>query len=121
MFKGFFLPSIEKQTKLVERTIYHLDGEGAIPHLDALLSLNTLNGIQWVPGAGAKPMCEWIPLLQRIQDSGKLLVLGCKPSEVEILFSTLRPEGVFLRTRTKTLEEADALVEYVSKKKIKVK
>ena len=42
MFEEFFLPSIEKQTQWVQRTIYHLDGEGAIRHLDSLLELMCL-------------------------------------------------------------------------------
>ena len=37
MFEKFFLPSVVKQTQWVERTIYHLDGQGAIRHLDLLL------------------------------------------------------------------------------------
>jgi hypothetical protein len=31
---------------MVERTIYHLDGPDAIRHLDALLELPALDGIQ---------------------------------------------------------------------------
>ena len=116
MFNEFFMPSVEKQTRWVERTIYHLDGEGAIRHLDALLELDTLDGIQWVPGAGAKPMAEWMDLLKRIQDAGKLLVVGCKADEVDALLAALRPEGVFLRTQCKTPAEADGLVESIGRR-----
>ena len=52
MFDTFFLPALEQQTQWIDRTIFHLDGPGAIPHLDSLLSLPRLNGIQWVPGDG---------------------------------------------------------------------
>jgi len=114
MFNEFFLPGLRRQTQWVKRTIYHLDGSGAIRHLDALLELETLDGIQWVPGAGAKPMCEWIPLLKRIQDGGKLLVVACRADEVVPLLDALRPEGVLLQTRCKTPDAADALVDAVA-------
>ncbi len=61
MFDEFFLPYIEEQTRWVERTIFHLDGPGAIRHLDSLLSLPRLDGIQWVPGDGKPAMSKWLP------------------------------------------------------------
>ncbi len=110
MFNDHFLPSIEEQTRLVDRTIYHLDGPGAIRHLDALLSLPRLDGIQWVPGAGAKPTVEWIPLLKRIQDAGKLVFAYCDKSNVEKLLSELDPKGLMIVTSCDTPEEADELL-----------
>ena len=53
LFDEYFLPFIEQQTAWAERTVYHLDGPGAIRHLDSLLALPRLTAIQWVPGAGA--------------------------------------------------------------------
>jgi len=110
MFEEFFLPAIEQQTQWVGRTIYHLDGPGAVRHLDALLSLPELDGIQWVPGAGAPPMSEWIPLLRRIQAKDKLLVLSCEKWEVETLLTELEPEGVLLDTTCDSEEDAQALL-----------
>ena len=110
MFATYFLPSLEQQTRWAERTIYHLDGPNAIRHLDALLTLPRLTGIQWVPGAGAAPMSHWIRLLQRIQAAGKRLVLSCEPWEVEILLTELEPEGLLLSTHCDTEEEARALL-----------
>lgn len=114
MFSEFFLPSLRRQTEWIERTIYHLDGEGAIRHLDALLELESLDGIQWVPGAGAKPMIEWVPLLKRIRERGKLVVAKCRPEEVMPILEALRPEGVRLGTGCATPDAADALVEAVA-------
>ena len=113
MFEEFFLPSVIRQTAMVDRSIYHLDGPDAIRHLDALLALETLDGIQWVPGAGAKPAGEWIPLLQRIQEAGKLVVMSCGPEEVPVLLDSLEPGGLLLETRTASPTDADDLVEAV--------
>lgn len=111
MFEALFLPGLEQQTRWIDRTIYHLDGPGAIRHLDLLLSLPALDGIQWVPGAGQPPMSAWVRLLRRIQAKGRLLVLNCEPWEVEILLTELEPEGLLLSTRCSSEEEARALLE----------
>ncbi len=96
MFETIFLPFIEQQTHWVERTIYHLDGPDAVRHLDALLALPELDGIQWVQGAGAPPASAWIRLLRRIQSKGKLVYVYCEPWEVETLLAELEPEGLIL-------------------------
>ena len=44
-----------------------------------LLSLERLGGIQWIPGDGQPPPEEWLPLLKRIRDSGKLCQLYVGP------------------------------------------
>jgi hypothetical protein len=113
MFDEYFLPFIEQQTHMVERTIYHLDGPGAVKHLDALLGLPRLTGIQWVPGAGARPTVEWIPLLKQIQDAGKLVYAYCDQANVRRLLQELRPEGLMLVTSCNSVGEAEHLLENV--------
>ena len=113
MFEAFFLPALEQQTQWVQRTIYHLDGPGAVRHLDMLLSLPELDCIQWIPGAGAPTTSHWIRLLRRIQASGKLVQLYCEPWEVEVLLSELEPEGLLLNTRTASEQEARDLLSHV--------
>jgi hypothetical protein len=115
MFDEFFLRPLEDQTRMVARTIYHLDGPGAARHLDSLLAMENLSGIQWVPGAGAKPMSEWIDLLQAIQAGGKLLWISCQPSEVEKLLKALKPEGLMLSTHCARPEEIDEVLRMVEK------
>jgi 5-methyltetrahydrofolate--homocysteine methyltransferase len=114
MFDEYFLPFIDEQTTMVERTIYHLDGPGAVRHLDSLLGLPDLDGIQWVPGAGAKPTVEWLPLLKKIQDAGKLVYAYCESNNVRKILSELRPEGVMLVTSCESVEEAEQLLESVT-------
>lgn len=115
MFEEFFIPAIEQQTEWVGRTIYHLDGPDAVQHLDALLALPKLDGIQWVAGAGAPPTTTWIPVLKRVQAAGKLLVLYCFPTEVETLLTELEPEGLLLNVGCSSVEEAKALLKNVER------
>ncbi len=75
MFERFVLPDLTACCDALDHPFYHLDGEGQIGHLDMLLSIERLRGIQWIPGDGAPPPEEWLPLLRRIRDSGKLCQL----------------------------------------------
>lgn len=75
MFERFVLPDLETICNQLDYAFYHLDGKGQIPHLDMLLSIQNLKGIQWIPGDGAPPPEEWLPLLKRIRDAGKLCQL----------------------------------------------
>ena len=75
MFERFVLPDLASCCDILDHGFYHLDGKGQIPHLDMLLSLERLAGIQWIPGDGAPPPEDWLPLLKRIRDAGKLCQL----------------------------------------------
>jgi hypothetical protein len=116
MFDEYFLPFIAEQTEMIERTIYHLDGPGAVRHLDSLLDLPHLDGIQWVPGAGAKPAVEWIPLLKRIQDAGKLVYMYCDITHVQKLIEELNSAGLMLVVEgCNSIDEAQELLDNVEK------
>ena len=75
MFEQFVLPDLAACFEQLDHAFYHLDGKGQIPHLDMLLSLESLAGIQWIPGAGQPAPSKWLPLLKRIRDGGKLCQL----------------------------------------------
>jgi hypothetical protein len=95
-FETFVVPELLAELSFLDASIFHLDGPGALRHLDRLLRIPELDGIQWVPGAGQKPMREWMPVLRRIQDAGKLLQLNIEPEDLLPLCEGLRPEGVQL-------------------------
>jgi 5-methyltetrahydrofolate--homocysteine methyltransferase len=70
MFARFALPSLAHEVGGLDASIYHLDGPAAIRHLEALCTLEPLDMIQWVPGAGQEGR-DWSGLRQRIDDLGK--------------------------------------------------
>lgn len=72
MFSRFVMPDLMACCEHLDHAFYHLDGKGQIPHLDQLLSIPRLRGIQWIPGDGQPPPDQWLPLLKRIRDGGKL-------------------------------------------------
>ncbi len=72
MFERFVLPDLSACCDQLDYPFYHLDGKGQLPHLDMLLSLSKLRGIQWVPGDGQPQVEHWLTLIKRILDAGKL-------------------------------------------------
>jgi hypothetical protein len=72
MFAEFVLPELAATSRRLANPFYHWDGPGQIPHLDHLLSIPELKGIQWVPGAGSPDVTEWPDLFRRIRAGGKL-------------------------------------------------
>jgi hypothetical protein len=113
MFEKLVIPSLKVQRDAVEHIIYHWDGPGQIPHLDLILQMEEIDGIQWVPGASAPPAHDerWLPLYRKIQKGGKRLVLNNSlfPQQAPALLKKLDPAGLLISTGCGTEEEAEAL------------
>jgi hypothetical protein len=72
MFERFVMPDLVRCCDAIDYTFYHMDGKGQLPHLDMLLSIDKLRGIQWQPGDGQPLADGWLDVLRRIRDGGKL-------------------------------------------------
>jgi len=79
MFRRFVVPDLAACCEHLDHGFYHLDGKGQIPHLDHLLSIPRLKGIQWIPGRGNPSSDHWLDLLKRIRDGGKLCQVYVTP------------------------------------------
>jgi hypothetical protein len=117
MFERFFIPPLAELSRRLDHVIYHLDGPGALQHLDLLLALPNLHAIQWVPGSGAESQAHprWRPLLKRIIGAGKRVHLSVAPGEIEDLVADLPPEGLFLQTGCASEAEARELIRQVER------
>ncbi len=93
MYERFVVPDMERCMQLTNHTFYHLDGPGAFQHLDRLLSWERLLGIQWVPGSGEPQASEWLPLLKRIKDAGKLCQVFVDPDGARKIVRELGGRG----------------------------
>lgn len=113
-FKQIFLPPLIETMEAVDHRIYHLDGPGAIQHLDTLLNLKEIHAIQWVPGAGAPGIMQWIPLIKRIQKKRKAVVVPATPDEIRPLLKEVSPEGLCVSTSCKSEDQARKLIEEVT-------
>jgi len=115
MFREFFLPEILAEIEWLDRSIYHLDGPGALRHLDTLLDIKKLDAIQFVYGDGAAPASRWIEVYQKIQKAGKNLHISITPDEVDFFMERLNPEGVMLSMTAGSVEEADAILAKITR------
>jgi len=116
MFDDVFLPGIAAECRFYEASIYHLDGPGALQHLDSLLSIPELNAIQWVYGAGHGRATDWLHVYKRIQAAGKGIQIWAQPDEVDTIIENLRPQGVWLGINGLTsVEEAETFIKKVTK------
>jgi len=98
MFDEFFLEGLAEECRHYKQSIYHLDGPGALHHLDSILSIPELNAIQWVPGAGEEQCLPWLDLFKRILSAGKS-VMACPQNidELRILMETLPAQGLCIQ------------------------
>ncbi|MBK8050676.1 MAG: hypothetical protein IPK16_28365 [Anaerolineales bacterium] len=110
-FRRFVLPYIRQQCQWLDYSLYHLDGIGAIRHLDALLEIEELNAIQWTPGVGQPQGGDpcWYDLYKRIRAGGKAVM----PAWVEVdelapLLDAVGPEGLNILMHFTSERDIDA-------------
>jgi 5-methyltetrahydrofolate--homocysteine methyltransferase len=73
MFDEFVRDDLAACCRKVARNFYHLDGVGQLPHLDSMLAIDQLHGIQWVPGTGKPDLPHWPEVYRRIRQAGRLV------------------------------------------------
>jgi hypothetical protein len=116
-FNEFFLEGLTAECSRFEASLYHLDGVGALRHLDSLLEIKSLNAIQWVWGAGHGEVTDWIEVFKKVQAAGKGLQLqSVHPRHLNVLMEELRPEGLWIQIcGIESENDADAVLQRISK------
>ena len=98
-YRRFVQPFIREQCQKIDYTLYHLDGVGAMHHLDALLEIKELNAIQWTPGVGEPQggSSKWYDLYKKILASGKsIMACWVTLNELRPLLDNIGGDGVHL-------------------------
>ncbi len=80
MFDRFVLPELRESCRKLDHPFFHLDGPGMLPHLNSLLSIPELKGVQWVPGAGAPDISQWPEVYRKIHAAGKRIQVSIHQS-----------------------------------------
>lgn len=70
-FRRWILPALREEFACHDRAYFHLDGPGALRHLDDILAIPGSWVLQWQPGDGQKPNWQWLDILKRAQCAGK--------------------------------------------------
>ena len=96
-FRRFVQPFIRQQCQWLDYSLYHLDGVGAVRHVNALLEIEELHAIQWTPGHGQPQGGDpcWYDLYKRIRAGGKA-IMPCwvEVEELQPLLDAVGPQGV---------------------------
>ena len=98
-YRRFVQPFIREQCQKIDYTLYHLDGVGAMHHLDALLEIKELNAIQWTPGVGEPQggSPKWYDLYKKILAGGKsIMACWVTLDELKPLLDNIGGEGVHI-------------------------
>ena len=98
-YRRFVQPFIREQCQKIDYTLYHLDGVGAMHHLDALLEIEELDAIQWTPGVGEPQggSPKWYDLYKKILSHGKsIMACWVKLDELRPLLDNIGGEGVHI-------------------------
>lgn len=117
-YRRFALPYLREQCRKIDYTLYHLDGVGAIRHLDAILEIAELNAIQWTPGVGepqgGNP--RWYDLYKKILAKGKsIMPCGVEVAELKPLLDNVGAEGLNILMYFKSEKDIDDALKIVGK------
>lgn len=103
MFREFALPYLAREFARFDAGEYHLDGPGAIAHLEALCSLEDLDLIQWQPGEGSAQAHDWTSLFARIDALGKGQArFGDSPAQAAAAWRRYRSRKMFFSLRAES-------------------
>jgi len=81
MFDEFVKPELKASADKLVNAVYHMDGQGQLVHLDSLLDIESIKGIQWVPGAGALDVTHWYEVYRKITAAGKKIHIASNMCE----------------------------------------
>jgi len=116
LFAEYVVPDISALCDHLSDPFYHLDGKGALPHLDLLLSIKKLKGIQWIPGAGQPDASEWLDVLAKIRKAGKLCQIMTGPEGARKVVRALGGNGFVLNIfGVHSVSDAEALFKELSR------
>lgn len=97
MFDEFVKPELAASCRRLTNGFYHLDGPGELPHLDSLLQIPELKGVQWIPGDGNQNMKHWPDVYRRIRKAGKLVQISGSIDVLDVVAEQVgSAEGIIL-------------------------
>jgi hypothetical protein len=110
-FAEFSLPVLRQEVKGMTHNVYHVDGKGVANHLDYILAVPEINGIQWVQDPHKQAIMQWVPLIKKVLDAGKSIIVDLKLDELEDFIAAMdSPEGIYLWIDSDDEEEQLAII-----------
>lgn len=124
MFRELVQPSLQQQCAQLDFSIYHLDGPDAIKHLDALMEIEDLDGLQWTCGAGKPDGGSelWYPIYEKVRKADKSLwVYICDGNfenwvaSADKLVNKFGASGLYMLFPDMEINEAESLIDHAEK------
>lgn len=123
-YRQYALEGLRKQAKVLDNVVYHLDGPDNIRHLDAVLEIDEINAIQWVPGdSGPDGTLEkWDEIYDKVIGMGKSIWVKVYSGGFEDwvrnadrLVRKYGSSSIFLHFPEMSLEQAEILMDHAEK------
>ncbi len=115
-FAEFSLPILQQEVKPMTHVVYHVDGRGVANHLDYILSVPEINGIQWVQDPSLQAIMQWVPLIKKVQAAGKSIIVDLQHSELEDFIDAMdSPKGIYLWINSNDEEEQLSIINRLKK------
>ena len=111
MYRELFLPVIEKQSRFLTHSVYHVDGVNNFVHVDALLELPRVQAYQILPGAGKPNALAYMDTLKKVQEAGRNLWISLPIGDVRSALEKLSARGLYIQTSAESEDEAKELLE----------
>jgi hypothetical protein len=109
-FASLFAEELGQIYSGMDEGAYHLDGIGTEVHVPALVALENLRCIQWVPAPGMSPLAHK-GMLREIQEAGVAVTFAMSVEEVEAACREFDPRRLMLNVECESEVQARELVE----------
>ena len=113
MFREFVIPCLKREAQDAGAFTYHLDGQNAICHTEALCELKALDIIVYAIGAGTEDR-DWNFLYEKIDQLGKgqIIYHDMTPDKIKHIWQSYKSKKlVFIPSSTTGLEVIDLISE----------
>jgi len=116
MFEQFAVPFLTRQSQWFEYSMFHLDGQACLKHLDMILDIEEIDAIEWTPDPkgpqGGSP--EWYDLYRKILDAGKSVqAINIWPDETLPLLDAIGGKGLYVLGLFASEEEVEQVLKDV--------
>ena len=120
MFDEFVKPELVAMCRKLTNPFFHLDGPGQLRHLDSLLEIEELKGVQWIPGSGAPEVDKWPEVHRKIRAAGKLLQIWHEKAEdgrwyIDVLSEQIGTAEGIIVIGTDSMENEDEIVQMLDR------
>ncbi|MBR3504536.1 MAG: hypothetical protein IKO07_09915 [Clostridia bacterium] len=98
MFDEFVDPYLRQTSDTLGHSLYHLDGKGALVHLDKILAIDRIEAVQWQPGDGAGFGYKWIDVYRKIRNAGRRMHFIGSQDDFRAVTDDVGAEGMYFAT-----------------------